>query len=207
MSGQTRLYHTFYHPKEVDLVGILGQNFFKIYKYTPDALKPKDPLITKKETKELGHSQNYLAYCFLKDENMVIGTDQGELLLFNNNWEYRTVLNSSPFDGFPIESILAYKKGFLIGGPNCTIYQYEKHEGDLKMPYIRLDKKIQNKDSKSRITSMMLTADDEYLIIGTEDGHFFQTLFSREINEEKFEPVVQNFHTNKVIIKKFLLLI
>lgn len=108
------------------------------------------------------------------------------------------VLNSSPFDGFPIETILAYKRGFLIGGPYCTIYQYEKHDGDIKMPYIRLEKRFQNKEIKSRVTSMTLSADDEYLITGTEDGHFFQTLFSREISEEKFEPVVQNFHTNKV---------
>ena len=203
MTGQNKLYHCFYHPKEMDLVGILGNNVFKIYKFTPETIKPKDSLI-KKDSKELGHSQNYLSYCFLKDENMIIGTDQGELLLFNNNWEYRMVLSSSPFDGFPIETILAYKRGFVVGGPNCTIYQYEKHDGDLKMPYIRLDKKIQNKDSKSRITSLLLSADEDLLIIGTEDGHFFQTSFSRESNEEKFEPVVQNFHTDKVIFFRFL---
>lgn len=191
--AQTKLYHCFYHPKEQDLIGILGNNFFRFYKYTADTIKQ----ITKKESKELGHS-NFLSYCFLKDDNMIVGTDQGELLLFNNSWEFRTVLTSSPFDGFPIETIIACKRGFLIGGQNCTIYQYEKHEGDLKMPYIRLDKKIQNKDCKSKITSLFLTNDDEFLVVGTEDGHLFQTLFSREINEEKFEQTVQNFHNNKV---------
>ena len=141
-----RVYSCFCHPKEDDLVGIIGNSIFKMYKVLPDdSLKLKDPLMNKKDVKELGHSQNYLSYCLLRDENLIIGTDQGELLLFNNNWEYKSVLNSSPYDGFPIEVMLPYSRGFLVAGVNATIYQYEKHEGDLKIPYIKLDKKIQVK--------------------------------------------------------------
>ena len=58
-------------------------------------MKPKDVQFQKgvqKDTKELTFSQNFLSYCYLKDENIVFGTDQGELLLFNSTFELKVTL-------------------------------------------------------------------------------------------------------------------
>ena len=146
LSGVSKVYSLFCHPKEDEKVGIIGYNMFKTYTLSPDnTLKMKDPLMNKKDSKDLGHSQNFLSYCLTKDDNLIIGTDQGELLLFNTNWEYKNVINSSPYDGFPIEVMMSYSRGFLVCGVNGVIYQYEKHEGDPKIPYLRLDRKIQVK--------------------------------------------------------------
>ena len=55
-------------------------------------VKPKDVQFQKgvqKDTKELAFSQNFLSFCYLKDENIVFGTDKGELILFNNTFEFK----------------------------------------------------------------------------------------------------------------------
>ena len=31
--------------------------------------------------------------------------------------------------------MIAYSKGFILGGQECTLYIFEKHEGDIKSPY------------------------------------------------------------------------
>lgn len=65
---------------------------------------------------------------------------------------------------------MKYSGGFLVGGPDFTVLIYRKHEGDLKNPYVKVEKRIQNKDFKARITSLLLTALEETLIVGAENG-------------------------------------
>lgn len=77
---------------------------------------------------------------------------------------------SSPFDGRSIEALLPYSRGFIVGTTNCTIYLYEKNEGDPKKPYLRVDKKFVHPHLKSKVTSLLLTHNEESLIIGLEDG-------------------------------------
>lgn len=134
----------FYHPKEDDFVCVLGNGAIKPYKLIPDnPPKQKDsPFQKKKEIKET-YSTNYLSYCILSDgKTMVVGTDQGEILYFTENCEFKLVLPTSPNDGFAIECISKYTNGFIVGGADFTVYIYRKHEGDLKNPYIKVDKKI-----------------------------------------------------------------
>ena len=61
------------------MVCVFGQNFIKLMKVTQDGqVKPKDVQFNKgvnKDNKDTAFSQNFLSYCFLKDENLVIGTE------------------------------------------------------------------------------------------------------------------------------------
>jgi hypothetical protein len=126
----------------------------------------------KKEIKDSQHSSNYVSYCILNDgKTMIVGTDQGELLYFNENCEFKNLLPSSPFEGFSCECIVKYSGGFLVGGPDFTVLIYRKHEGDLKNPYLRTDKRIQNKEFRNaKICSLLLTGQEESLIIGGDNG-------------------------------------
>ena len=143
-----RYYNAFFHPKEDDFVCVVGNGAIKLYKLIPDNQpKQKDsPFQKKKDIKETQHSSNYLSYCILSDgKTMVVGTDNGEILYFTENCEFKLILPTSPssdVQGYAIESIIKYSNGFIIGGSESTIYIYKKHEGDLKNPYIRVDKKI-----------------------------------------------------------------
>jgi hypothetical protein len=45
---------------------------------------------------------------------------------------------------------------------------FEKCDNDLKNPYIRADKKIQFKDFKTKIMSLLIANGEEKLIVGVE---------------------------------------
>lgn len=61
-------------------------------------------------------------------------------------------------------------KGFLAGCSDCTIFIYDKHEGDIKRPYIRAERIIKNIDCTAKISSLLLSNNDENLIIGAANG-------------------------------------
>ncbi len=67
-----------------------------------------------------------------KDLLVILGTDQGEILLINANLEYNSTLKDSPGEGYEIEVIVPTSKGFVTGGSNGTIYIFEKPENDKK---------------------------------------------------------------------------
>jgi len=52
------------------------------------------------------------------------------------------ILSTSPkAETFPIECLVSSNNRFLVGGPDCTILIYDKHE-DIRNPYVRAEKKI-----------------------------------------------------------------
>ncbi len=60
-------------------------------------------------------------------------------MLLASGGDYKMLLSESPGDGFYIECIQTYSKGFIIAGDNGTIMIYEKSE-DPKNPYNRIAK-------------------------------------------------------------------
>ncbi len=58
------------------------------------------------------------------------------------------VLPDSPREGFSIDVIIKYSKGFLVGGQDCTVLYFESNPSDIKSVYRRLPQKIQVKKKK-----------------------------------------------------------
>lgn len=73
----------------------------------------------------------------MPDGRLIICTDQGEIMLLEGTGDYKMLLSESPGDGFFIECIITYSKGFIIGGDNGQIMIYEKSE-EPKNPYHRI---------------------------------------------------------------------
>jgi hypothetical protein len=107
-------------------------------------------------------------------------------MLLENNGDYKMVLSDSPFDGFYIETILAFQKGFMIGGDNGAIYIYEKGE-DPKNPYTKSPKlphsekpekkeypELYNSVMTSRIKSMSLNSTDDCIVFTTENNQIMK---------------------------------
>ena len=65
------------------------------------------------------------------------------------NGDYKMMLNDSPGEGFYIECIQTYSKGFIIAGDNGTIMIYEKSE-EPKNPYIRLPNKLPSTEKQDK---------------------------------------------------------
>lgn len=90
--------------------------------------------------KEAHISNNYTCHAWLpdgKDGKLILCTDQGEIMLLESQGEYKMLLTESPGDGFHIECIITYSKGFIIAGENGQIMIYERSE-EPKNPYHRI---------------------------------------------------------------------
>lgn len=58
-------------------------------------------------------------------------------MLLESSGDYKMLLTESPGDGFYIECVITYGKGFIIAGENGQIMIYEKSE-EPKNPYHRI---------------------------------------------------------------------
>ena len=75
--------------------------------------------------KEYSHiSQNYTAHTWLSDGRILVGTDQGQIILCEPNGDVKRPLNDYPGDGFYIEKIITYQRGFIIVGDKGQIMVY-----------------------------------------------------------------------------------
>jgi len=103
----------------------------------------------------------------MHDGRLVIGTEVGELILLETDGSYMAYISDSPVgEGFKIESIVSFSRGFIIGG-NGLIYVYERTE-DPRTPYkliadnpieVKMDMNNYNLGSNMtyKITSMSLS--------------------------------------------------
>ena len=75
--------------------------------------------------KEYSHiSQNYTAHCWMPDGKILVGTDQGQIIICQATGEVHRPLSDYPGDGFYIEKIITYSKGFIIVGDKGQLMVY-----------------------------------------------------------------------------------
>lgn len=145
--GNFHLYSLSFHPKEESFMFVFGNATLKTFKYKSGTIELKNTISAKTMKDFASVSQNFLSHSWLNDGQLMVGNDRGDLLQVNgqnvSNYEFRRVLGRSPGEGFPIEVMIPYSKGFIVGGPDATVIIYDKHEGDINNPYIPVEKKIQ----------------------------------------------------------------
>jgi hypothetical protein len=67
--------------------------------------------------KEQHISSQYTCHCWMPDGRFLVGTDQGDLIYCEQSGDFKLLLHQDPsMDGFFIESIKTYSKGFIVGG-------------------------------------------------------------------------------------------
>lgn len=77
----------------------MGKANLKFFKIGTDKLQLKDSPFARREINEKDF--NFTSYCILK-EGLIIGTDNGELLYFAINGEFKAILASSPGENYTI---------------------------------------------------------------------------------------------------------
>ena len=118
-----------------NIVLVTGNNTYKFYRVQENnSLKATHTQIVKKEAHI---SNNYTCHSWLPDGRLIVCTDQGEIMLLEQGGDYKMLLAESPGEGFFIECIVTYSKGFIIAGENGQIMIYEKSE-EPKNPYHRI---------------------------------------------------------------------
>jgi WD40 repeat protein len=171
-----------------------GNRVLKGFKLADGVLKPQNPTINKKEAHL---SSNYLCHAWLNDGKLVIGTDAGEVLLFDQNTEYKGYF-SCGLDHWSALCILPYSNGFLVGGDEGRIVLFERNPEDLRMNYIRSPRNLCIASQPSaRIKGMSLAPETEDMIVAVLDNsQIFSIYFTSD--REEAEPLSYLFHTNIV---------
>lgn len=127
-------YNELFFFKEEDFVVVIGKGTIKTYKLINDKVQLKDSPFARKEINEKDY--NFISHCVLKD-GLLVGTDNGDIFYFTINCEFKLILQSSPGEGLPIETMLVLpaSKSFLVGSSEGQLFLYEK--GDIKSMYVR----------------------------------------------------------------------
>lgn len=79
--------------REDDTIVIMGRGNLKFFKIGTDKIQLKDSPFARREINEKDF--NFTSYCILK-EGLIIGTDNGDLLYFAINGEFKAILATSP---------------------------------------------------------------------------------------------------------------
>lgn len=139
---------------------VTGQGVLKWFKLQENHLKAQNVNLNKKEN----HNQaaNFTAMTFLMSESrFIVGTDAGEVLIFDANIDYKGFV-SCDFENWPVHSIVAYSKGFLVGGQNATMVIFEKNPEDPKGLFTRHLREIHiSEHPEARILSLSLNPGPE----------------------------------------------
>lgn len=115
-------------------------------------------------------SQHYTTHAWVNwinnEVRLVVCTDQGEVIVLDANGEYKSLLASSPGDGFWIECIVPFSKGFLIGGDNGIMHIFNRNPEDSKLLFKREPHALRVQDSEgTKIRQMAITPQTEYLLV------------------------------------------
>jgi len=135
------VYQVSFNPNDNTQVCVVGNAIFKIYKYHDQNMRVHP--IQKFEP------QNFLCHSWLSEERLLVGTDQGRMLLFEggeykNDFHVGAPLTAESSGGersvtagqsdhsattrsfTPVLCIAKYSKGFLCSAGNGIVYMYEK---------------------------------------------------------------------------------
>ena len=127
-SRGARIHEVSINPQDPSLVCVVGDEIFKFLRMQEGVFKPIPNQLAKLRESQ---SQNYVTHAWLTQadhERLVVCTEAGDILLFDNNGEYKMVLPCSPADQKSCMCVAAFSKGFVIGGDNSMIRVFERSD-------------------------------------------------------------------------------
>lgn len=208
--GQT-LYDASFSIQDFNSLIVTGNGVYKYFKLKDNGLRPEHGGLNQK--REYHFSNHFTCHCWLPDGKTIVCTDQGELLLLESTGELKMFLSCSPGDGFYIESITTYSKGFMIAGDTGQIMVYEKTD-EPKRPFAYVatwpneDPKKEKKYSElllsimaSRIKCIALSSNDDTLVFSTENNQLMKVNVNLEKTSEssiKYEYLIYPFHSKAI---------
>ncbi|GMH89255.1 hypothetical protein TL16_g11401 [Triparma laevis f. inornata] len=182
------VYKATFCPADPSVICVTGQGVLRFFRVLEGGFRPVT-LNIKREP------QDYTCQCWLPEDRVVIAADSGELLIIEN-FEFKCVLSSSPTDGKRVGCIVAFSKGFVVGGTG-GIRIYEK--SDDSREFYKLGKVFQIKTNPTCvITSMSVSPSEDVLLCSTSDHQLYTfSLSNTDILKEdvnNFDVLMAPFH-------------
>jgi hypothetical protein len=111
-----------FHPQDVNgIIGIIGDYTFKVYRIIDEGLKQISTNMMKRE------AQIYTCHAWLGETSIVVGSDMGDVLIFDYTGGYELVFTLSvSTPGSKIHCIATYSKGFIVGCEDGLLNVFEK---------------------------------------------------------------------------------
>lgn len=155
------------------------------------ALKPFPASTGKRE------SQNLLCHAWVSEERVIVGTDNGELLMFDMG-EFKLVLPQSPADGNSIEVVVSCTKGFICGGNGGVLHLFEKTED--KDYYKRAKSFRVESPQQAKIKNLALSPSEESLACTLDNNQTFVLSISSSdiVHETSLEHLSHSSHSSTV---------
>uniref|UniRef100_H2ZKC6 Cilia- and flagella-associated protein 57 n=1 Tax=Ciona savignyi TaxID=51511 RepID=H2ZKC6_CIOSA len=200
-SGQP-VYQVSFNPQDNTQICVVGNHIFKLFRYAEGNLKPFG--FQKMDL------QNYLSHAWVSDERVVVGTDTGRLLLFENG-ELKTDLTGSGLGSSQITSVVAYSKGFACAAGAGMVHLYEKtDEKDfyrktriVKVGFIIPPDHHSTDPTQAEnqtILSLTVSPSEETLVAATDRSQLYSiALSSADLGEQaSFEQLTHSFHSRGI---------
>ncbi|KND04574.1 uncharacterized protein SPPG_00295 [Spizellomyces punctatus DAOM BR117] len=206
------VYEVSFNPTDNTQLCVIGNGIFKLFRYQEGVLKAF--------AIQKGDLKNYMSHCWSADDRIIVGTEDGKILIFENNGELRAELNylhGSSQIPRAVCTMFAYSKGFICGGSNGSIAIYDKSDeagssavaqqsgqSQLSQSNKELYRKVKEltlQDENAKITSMAISPSEDNLVCTTETNQMFAIMLAgteMKGEESRFELFSQPFHHGQV---------
>ncbi|KAK7099818.1 cilia- and flagella-associated protein 57-like [Littorina saxatilis] len=205
------VYQVSFNPQDNTQLCVIGNTIFRHFRYSEGNLKPFN--FQKMEP------QNYLCHAWVSEERIVVGTDNGRLLLFEAG-ELKNEINlakddksedSSASGSTQITAIVAYSKGFACACGPGTVYLFEKTDDkdffkkarEIKIPADPSNSADPAKPQQQVIKCLTVSPSEETLVASTDQAQFYYLqLSSADIgkgDQATFEVLAQSFHNGQIL--------
>lgn len=182
-----------FNPTDSSIVCVIGDGIFK-FMQLKDGFKTL-PVAPAK-------LQSFMCHTWLHDDKMLVGCENGDLLLFDNAGEFQLVLPTSPGEPRAATCVISFSKGFVIGGDDGCIRVYEK--SDEPKEVYRNTKTLQVEGGACAVRSLALSPSEELLALTTSTSQLYQlSLLGQDLlqadESPAFDPVLTHFHTGAIL--------
>jgi len=129
-SDETPVHQVSFCPWDSSVVLVIGRSILRMFRFSEGQLR-QIQLIVRRE------SANFISHVWLPEDNLLIGTDSGDIM-YIENFEFRGYIStSSGQEGevpHPVLCLAPYARGFVMGSHFGELKLFERQE-DLKEKY------------------------------------------------------------------------
>lgn len=195
-----------FNPTDSSLVCVIGDGVFKFFSLKEGSFKPIPNQLSKMRE---AANQNYVCHAWLHDDRLVVCSEAGEALLFDNGGEFKMTLPCSPGEPRSLLTVAAFSKGFITGGEGGVIRVYERSidakEVFRKAKEVRLDSADRGGPVGFRsgaVVALAVSPSEETLAIATSSSQLLQlSLSPSDIMKEEsaVDNILTSFHSGPIL--------
>mmetsp|Transcript_9007 Transcript_9007/g.25093 ORF Transcript_9007/g.25093 Transcript_9007/m.25093 type:complete len:1245 (-) Transcript_9007:111-3845(-) len=195
-----------FNPQDSSLVCVIGDGVFKFFRLQEGSFKNIPNQLSKLRE---ASNQNYVCHTWLHDERLIVCSESGDALLFDNGGEFKMVLPCSPGEPRSLLCVAPFSRGFVAGGESGTVRVYERLDDAKEMfrrtKEVRLDGGAASPvgPGAGAVTALAVSPQEETLAIATSTSQLLQLSLSPsdllKAEESAVSDVLTSFHSGPIL--------